>query len=145
MTEPLELAMRIERAFADRDLEALAALWSDDIDYEAPGLALRGKAARMVAETVWLEAFPDVVVEIRHRAVDGPCVVFESVMRGTHTGPLRLGDDVLPPTGATIEGAYVSIFRFEDGKVARQRVYYDRLELLTSLGGAPGAPARETV
>ena len=44
----------------------------------------------MVAGQVWLEAFPDIVVKIRRRAMDGPCVALESVMRGIHTGPLRL-------------------------------------------------------
>jgi len=139
MEDPLTLAMRVEQTFADRDLNALSALWADEVEYEAPGVSLRGKAARLVAERVWLDAFPDVTVEIRRQLVGNDWVVFESTMRGTHTGPLKTPEGDIPPTGVSIAEEYATFMWFAGGQVVRQRVYYDRFELLKNLGILPAS------
>lgn len=132
--DALSVAMRVEKTFAERDIDGLVALWADDIEYEAPGLSITGKPARLAAERIWLDAFPDVTVEIRRQHVSADCIIFESVMRGTHTGPLPSPGGDIPPTGRSIEGQYSTFMWIANGQVVRQRVYYDRFDLLANLG-----------
>ena len=136
--EPFE---RLESAFARRDIDALMGCWSDDIAYCSPNGAIAGVAARVAAEHVWLNAFPDVVIERVREFVCDDTVILEGVMRGTHLGPLATPDGTAPPTGRTIVGRYVSIMSFVDGKVVDQKVYFDRLDLMEQLGLLPDAEA----
>lgn len=43
----------------------------------------------------------------------------------------------IPPTGREVDGPYVNIFDFEGDRVVRNRLTFDRLDLLEKLGLAP--------
>jgi predicted ester cyclase len=43
----------------------------------------------------------------------------------------------VPPTGRKVDGPYVNIFDFEGDRVVRNRLTFDRLDLLEKLGLAP--------
>lgn len=134
---PAEVVDAMHAAFRRGDLEAIAAFWADDVDYKAPGVALRGLAARRAAERVWLDAFSDNAVDTYARFENGDEIVDFAVMAGRHTGPLALpGGQTLPATGATISGPYVARYTITAGKVTAQEVIYDRLALMTSLTGS---------
>ena len=136
--DPIPAADRLEAAFAARDMAGLEAIWSPDIRYTGPAGSSTGLQARAAGERVWLDAFPDVRIEQRHRLVAGDTVIMEGTIHGTHTGPLASPVGVVPPTGRTIEGVYVSIMQFRDDRVVDQRVYYDQFDLLRQLGLAQG-------
>lgn len=138
MTDLTALAGRIDDAFHARDMDALAAFWDDDIIYDAPGIALRGKALRYGAEQVWFDAFPDARIAVRSITQIGDALVIESTMTGTHAGPLATPVGQIPPTGRRITGEYCSMLWFSGEKIVRQRIYFDRLTLLQDLGVVPG-------
>lgn len=135
---PAEVVDAMHAAFRRGDLAAIAAHWHDDVVYEAPGVTLEGKAARTVAETVWLNAFSENDVQTSARYVDGDEIVDFCTMSGLHSGPLALaGGGELQATGARLSGPYVARYRIRDDKVVFQQVIYDRLALVQSLGAVP--------
>src|SRR5262245_33349551 len=139
MSATSDYPTRAEHAFNRRDLDALAALWAADFHYEGPGgeRTSTREAARERERALWA-AFPDIQADLSRHLALGDRLVIEGVMRGTHTGPLRIGPAVLAPTGRRLEIGFVALFTFVDGVVAHERVVYDRLELLEQLGVVPG-------
>jgi ketosteroid isomerase-like protein len=131
------IAQRIDDAFHARDLEAIAAHWAEDIEYDAPGLSLRGISARRVAEQIWFDAFPDARINVRAHRVFGEALIIESTMTGKHAGPLQAGGMTIPPTGKAISGDYAVFLWFRDGKIAKQHIYFDRLKLMQDIGLIP--------
>jgi ketosteroid isomerase-like protein len=133
---PAEVVDAMHAAFRQGDLARIAAHWDEAVVYEAPGVSLSGKAARMEAETVWLDAFSENDVVTEARFVSGDEIVDFCTMSGVHTGPMRLPDGgAMPPTGARISGPYAARYRIREGKVLFQQVIYDRLALLQTLSG----------
>lgn len=134
--DPAQVIDAMHAAFRVRDLDAIAEHWAADVVYEAPGVQLRGRAARKLDEKIWLDAFSDNTVEVRTRYVVGDEVIDFCVMGGLHTGELALaGGGVLPPTGRRVSGRYVALYRVTDGQVVHQQVFYDRLGLVEQLHG----------
>jgi ketosteroid isomerase-like protein len=137
MTDVKQAFERLEAAFAARDMEGLIACWSPDIVYRSPAGTITGIDQRIIAERIWLEAFPDAETVREREYVAGNVLILEGSMRGTHTGPFNTPDGSIPPSGRVIEGRYVSVMTFEDGKVTDQSVYFDRLALMAQLGALP--------
>lgn len=131
------IAQRIDDAFHARDLDGIAAYWADDIQYDAPGVSLQGIPARRIAEQVWFDAFPDARIIVRSHRVEGDSIIIESTMTGTHSGTLQAGGMTIPPTGKAISGEYAVFLQFRDGKIAKQRIYFDRLKLMQDIGLIP--------
>lgn len=79
--------------------------------------------------------FPDLSQTLEHVIPAGDVVVGVAVCRGTHCGTLDLGLGAqLPPTGRTLEFAYVKVLRFDDdGLVVHDRQYFDAARLLRQL------------
>lgn len=124
-------------AFNAHDATALTANETPDIEFEAPGVRLRGR--EQVAEffaTYW-RAFPDAQVTLRNRVIDGPTVVSENVLAGTHAGPLRTPQGDIAPTGRRVESHGIAVQRVQAGLVASEHLYFDQLEMLAQLGVLP--------
>ncbi|WP_277554069.1 ester cyclase [Halobaculum limi] len=69
-------------------------------------------------------------------------VVLRYTLSGRNTGPSFLTDE---PTGKSWEGSGISIYRFEDGKVAEQWDRFDYLGVMQQLGLIPAAANEATV
>jgi ketosteroid isomerase-like protein len=134
---PWAIAQRIDAAFHSRDIEALAAFWDEDIDYATPDVHLVGKPARKMAEQALLDAFPDARIVERGYTESADFIAIEGTMTGVHLGPLSIGGMVVPPTHRTISSDYAALLWFREGKIVRQRLYFDRLALAQQLGLAP--------
>jgi hypothetical protein len=131
---PAQVVDAMHAAFRKGDLDGISRHWSDEVHYEAPGVELHGKAARIEAEKVWLGAFSENDVHTHTRFVDGDEVVDFAVMSGLHSGPLPLpGGATLPATARRVSGPYVSRYRVVEGRVIYQHVVYDRLALVEQL------------
>lgn len=65
---------------------------------------------------------------------EGDRVALRYTMGGTNTGPSFLTDE---PTGEAWEGSGISIYRFEDGKIAEQWDNFDYLGVMRQLGQIP--------
>jgi predicted ester cyclase len=81
--------------------------------------------------------FPDAKVRSERLIVAGSTVIEEGIFTGTHTGVFSTPTGDIPPTGRKVEGPYVNIFDLEGDKVVRNRLTFDRLDLLEKLGLAP--------
>jgi carboxymethylenebutenolidase len=58
----------------------------------------------------------------------------EVVVKFTHTVPIDWMLPGIPPTGKSVEMAAVAIFKFEGGKIAHERIYWDQASVLVQLG-----------
>jgi len=97
-------------------------------DHEWPAVREMVEAVR--AGTPDLEfRFDDVLGE-------GDQVVVRYTLSGTNTGPSFLTAE---PTGEHWEGSGISIYRFEDGKIAEQWDTFDYLGVMQQLGLLPEA------
>jgi steroid delta-isomerase-like uncharacterized protein len=124
------------------DRDAWAALYADDVVYEAPG----GQRISGLADLqdkyfdALITAAPDRVSRDVVLFADGEYVVEQAQYVGTHTGPLRTPDGgEVPATGRHFDFPFVGIFRVQGGKIRTIRIYYDQIELFTQLGLMPGA------
>lgn len=76
-------------------------------------------------------AFPDPRIETMEEHVSSQAVIIECLIRGTHQGMSR----GLPPTGRRLEFPLCAVYVFgEDGKLAGEKIYYDRATVLRQLG-----------
>lgn len=77
------------------------------------------------------EAAPDLRSDVRKCHVTSDSVLLEVVISGTQRGRWR----GLPPTGRHVEFPLCGVFTFgADGKIAGERIYYDRATVLRQLG-----------
>ena len=78
-----------------------------------------------------LVALPDLHIDIVHRLAAEDGVALEVRISGTHLGSWR----GLPPTGRRVKFPLCGLFTFdEDGKLAGERIYYDRGSVLHQVG-----------
>ena len=135
------LEQAIERWNAN-DREGWAALYTDDVVYEAPGGARISGLADLKEK--YFDALVIAAPDRGSRDVvlyaDGDHVVEEARYTGTHTGTWRSPNGAeVPATGRKLDFPFVGIFRVGDGKISSIRIYYDQIEVLTQLGLMPGA------
>ncbi len=78
--------------------------------------------------------FPDQRNELIafHHTDDG--VLAEFWLLGTHKGPLKAGDRIIPPTGKTFRVRMAALFLFDANGIIAERVWFDQLSILSQLG-----------
>lgn len=125
-------ARAAEKAFNDRDVEAIVALWAEPAVYTAPGgQSSRGLDALRDREHELWTAFPDLRASMRVLGESGDTGALQVTFAGTHAGVFRDA----APTGRPIVFDFIGVFTFEGDKVVAERVFYDRLEIAQKLGG----------
>ena len=142
MASPADIHREMADAWNRRDFEAFRALLHDDYTYVGPdGSKLPGGAAAALEMIQsYALAFTNAHMEVTRVYVQGNTAIAETVFRGTHTGEL-MG---IAPTGWRIEVPICNIAEVRDGKVYREREYFDMMHLMTQLGvvsASVGAPA----
>jgi predicted ester cyclase len=141
MASTRELFDKITAAFNAHDRGKMADLTADTCVASGPGgMRVKGKQECLDFNMVWIDAFPDALVEVEKVHIDGDVAVDEGVFTGTHTGVFRTPMGDVPPTQKKVRGEYIGVTEFRDGKVVRQSLMFDRLQLMEQLGLAP-APA----
>jgi predicted ester cyclase len=137
-----ELMEKGVAAFNAHDRVADAALTADDCVIEAPGdMTVRGKDACVDFQASWWEGFPDARITVERSYYDGDVGIQEGTFYGTQTGVFKTPMGDVPPSGRSVTGKYINIVEMRGGKAARQRVLFDRLDLLEQLGLVPSAAA----
>ena len=135
------LEQAIERWNAT-DRDGWAALYTDDVVYEAPGGARISGLADLKEKyfDALVTAAPDRTSRDVILFAEGDHVVEQARYTGTHTGTLRNPDGAeIPATGKKLDFPFVGVFRVENGKISSIRIYYDQVEVFTQLGLMPGA------
>ena len=79
---------------------------------------------------------PDQGNEIIAIAAGGETVLVEFWLTGTHSGPLRLADRIVPPTGRSFRVRMAATFEFKPGpdRIVCERPYFDQSAVLKAIG-----------
>lgn len=78
-----------------------------------------------------LTSLPDLRIDVTNRLVAESGIALEVRISGTHLGPWR----GLPATGRPVSFPLCGVYTFdEDGKLAGERIYYDRGTVLQQIG-----------
>ncbi len=130
--EPRDLSRSLLEAWSNRDWDTIRSAMHPEYVYTGPD----GEVAAGVEDGLragWIgfaEAFPDGQWKITNVAVDGDVILTEFTFRGTHTGPL----DDIEATGNTVEAEFCNLMELKDGKLYRERDYFDTLKFFGQLG-----------
>jgi steroid delta-isomerase-like uncharacterized protein len=120
------------------DVDAMAALYSDDAVLVSPDGRVEGIDAIRASWAEQLASFPGAQVELVRDIEDGDVVASEFIFRGTNAGPLRMPDGTeLPATGKSMEVAGVTVTTVRDGKIVSETMYYDNMAGFAQLGLLP--------
>lgn len=114
-----------------KDLEQLRETLHPDYTYTGTDGKTAGIDAGIEVARAFITAMPDLEVEFRYQWSPRDDVsIIELTARGTHTGPL--GD--LPPTGRRVEIVGCNVVEVADGRILREREYFDEMALMRQLG-----------
>jgi phosphatidylinositol alpha 1,6-mannosyltransferase len=142
MATVTDVVERFNAAFNAKDWPSLAGLMADAIECVSfAGAVHRGVDENRAFHATWWNAFPDCRLTAHSLHVDGPTVVEEGTFTGTHRGAFRTRMGEIQPTGRRVRAEYIDVITVERGRVARQHLIVDRLDLLDQLGLAPSLAA----
>jgi ketosteroid isomerase-like protein len=105
-------------------------------EMNGPGAVFDGEQAVRGYFAASRVPFPDQANEIIAIAHADDTVLVEFWLTGTHRGPLRLGDRVVPPTGRAFRVRMAATFEFPPGgdKIICERPYFDPTLIAKALG-----------
>ncbi|HXE14874.1 MAG TPA: ester cyclase [Bryobacteraceae bacterium] len=83
-------------------------------------------------------AFPDFELQVKQTVTQDNQLVAEWVCTGTQNGEFQ----GIAPTGRRVQVSGIAINRIENGQIAEERIYFDRLGLLEQLGVAVGTQSQ---
>jgi steroid delta-isomerase-like uncharacterized protein len=86
---------------------------------------------------IWFSGFDEMDYEVKRTIAAEEVVVTEWVFTGTHTGPLGppVFQEVLDPTGRTIQFRGATVYDVNEGLVQKETIYMDLATLIVELGG----------
>jgi steroid delta-isomerase-like uncharacterized protein len=111
--------------------------FSADAQVVAPGASGSGTEMVRTLYSTWQDAFPDNEVRVTDIFEDGATAILEAQFQGTQTGTMNAPDQTIPATGRRVNIPFVTINRFDGGKMTQFTLYFDRVELLGQLGVLP--------
>jgi steroid delta-isomerase-like uncharacterized protein len=100
------------------------------------GQVFDGEAAVRAYFAASRTPFPDQGNEIIAIAATNDTVLVEFWLTGTHLGPLRVGDEVVPPTGKAFKVRMAATFEFKPGsdRIVCERPYFDQGMVVRAIG-----------
>jgi predicted ester cyclase len=115
-------------------------------DFCVPGSMFAGGIAGQIK--VRKTAFPDDHFTIEEMLAEGDKIAVQATIHGTNSGPMlglpafgRLEVPV-PPTGKSVTGTAIFIFKVSDGKIVSYAFEFDQIGLLQQLGWTFTPPAQ---
>jgi steroid delta-isomerase-like uncharacterized protein len=138
--ENLKTIKILDQVFKRRDWNAFDDLHTQDVITYSPMTPepSKGIAAHKEALQGILKAFPDIEMKIERSFGQDDWVFASYTFYGTHKGPLPGPDGKpIPPTNNPIKISFASTLRFENGKIAEEHTYFDRLAMMAQLGINP--------
>lgn len=123
-----------DEMFNQKNIAVVDELFASDYIYHGPqGHEFSGTENLKKILSHYLEAFPDLHIDIEDLVAEGDKVASRVTMTGTHKGELQ----GIPPTGKEVNTTMILITRFADGMVAEDWESRDDLGLLQQLGVIP--------
>ena len=128
----------IAREFADLDVEAtMETMVAEPYVYCVPVMTggVGGEKVRRFYGEHFINQIPkDVKVTPVSRTIGEDQIVVELVLSFTHDTQWDYLLPGIPPTGKQVELPHVLVMKFENGKVAHERLYWDQASLLVQVG-----------
>lgn len=121
----------------EHDLDGIMATFSDHAEYDDSPWDEhhRGRDAVRAYYDGLLTVLPDLGIEVHRRYIADEAIVLEVTISGTHLATWR----GVPATGRHVEFPVCAVYTFGDGgRLAGERIYYDRMEVLAQLGLSHG-------
>ncbi len=131
-----DLFDRLTELWNTGEPELAAQVYDDQVERTDPNVQ---KPSRGIQEIVKYiseihTGFPDFKIEMKERIGDGEQFFTEWICTGTQNGEYQ----GIPATGRRVEITGATVSRIKSGRIAEERVYFDRLAMLQQLGAAPG-------
>jgi steroid delta-isomerase-like uncharacterized protein len=134
-------ANNVHREYIDailrHDFEMVERMFHPEYTYTGgDGQESKGPEAGLAVAKMFTSAFPDLSVKFNKIHVAGQTAIGEFVATGTHKGDL-MG---IKPTGKRASVTVCNVIEVRDGKIYREREYFDSMTMLVQLGvvAAPG-------
>jgi steroid delta-isomerase-like uncharacterized protein len=123
-------------AYNEKDWNRARSSLTPDVAYNelATHRDLKGVDDVLTALRGWATAMPDSRATFRSEMVSGNTAVLEMTWKGTHTGPLHMGNREIAATGKKFDLPACQVIEVTDGKVKSVRHYFDMASLLDQLG-----------
>jgi uncharacterized protein len=144
MTDPSQIVLATIRAVEERDADALAELYHDDVEFhDAPSLPYGGRRSGMqhlegelaAAPGTWFGTWGPLQPTAEERSMDARVVA-------AHDDEVAVvyRQRALSPSGERFDAPVFALYHVRDGKFARaQMFHYDTAEILAFLERAAGA------
>jgi steroid delta-isomerase-like uncharacterized protein len=130
---PTDIVREWTECWNRRDWERYRSLLHPQYSYTGgDGQEQRGPEAGVAVGQMFASAFPDGRIDIKTLRNDGDFVTAEFTGSGTHKGEL-MG---IAPTNKKVSIPVCDIFELRDGKIYREREYFDMMHMMTQLGVA---------
>ena len=128
----------LDTEFVAKDADATMATMTDDPEVIHVPVLTGGRGAYELHDFYrrwFIPSWPDdVELEPLSRTIDGERVVFEFIVRFTHSREMPYWLPGIPATGRRVELPHVVIMGFRDDKVAYEHIYWDQASLLVQVG-----------
>lgn len=136
MSDNATLARRLYAAWNERAFDELADFGTPDgtLTIIGSGDTFVGPEGSRRYNQMWADAFPDGVITVDTLTAAGDTVVVEFTGRGTHTGTLTTSMGDIPATGRAMTLHLCDVIEFENGKIRKQRTYFDTGSMMAQLG-----------
>ena len=139
MADNLSIARRLYDGWNERAFEEIADYTTDDSELVVVGTGdvFKGREGALKYNQNWADGFPDGRITVDNMVASGDTVVVEFSGHGTHTGTLQTSMGDIPATGKSLTLHLCDVLEFRDGKIVRQRSYFDTGSLMAQLGLLP--------
>ena len=123
-----------DEVWGNRNPDAMDEAMSDDYVDHDPIAGDGNRESAKQAAAGYLEAFPDLKLEIVDIMASGDKVAYRWVAEGTFENPL-MGFEPTHQGGEPVEG--IAIDRIEDGKIVEGYTQWDTLRFMRNIGAIP--------
>ena len=128
----------VEREFADQDVDAtMETMVPEPYVHCVPVMTggIGGENVRRFYSDHFINQIPkDVKVTPVSRTIGKDQIVVELVLSFTHDTQCDYLLPGIPPTGKRVDLPHVVVMKFENGKVAHERLYWDQASVLVQVG-----------
>ena len=128
----------VEREFADQDVDAtMETMVAEPYVHCVPVITggVGGEKVRRFYSDHFINQIPkDANVTPISRTIGKDQIVVELVLSFTHDTQWDYLLPGIPPTGKRVDLPHVVVMKFENGKVAHERLYWDQASLLVQVG-----------
>jgi steroid delta-isomerase-like uncharacterized protein len=133
MADAASIHVEMVESVTGRNYDRLRELYHPDYEYWGADGTSGGADVGLAVAEMYATAFPDLTLTIDHQTSCGDVSVVEFTARGTHLAEL----EGIPATGKAVEVPVCNLIEVKDGKIYREREYFNALSMMQQLGVIP--------